>query len=312
MICLLLSTYNGEPYLPKLLASLKTQTHTDWKLLIRDDGSSDKTVDIIQEFAHQYANQVFLLPSRSNLGVKKSFSLLLIEALTLSTCNYFMFCDQDDIWLPNKIALTYEKMLHTQAQDSDLPILIHTDLCVVDETLQTINNSFWHYEYIDPKKNSLNRLLLHNTITGCTVMFNRPLAILALPIPDEAIMHDWWLGLVAGHFGKIAFINQPTILYRQHNDNTEGAKAFSIKMVIKKALGLLLTNTLYQTLEKNFLQAEHFLITYEDRLSKEDIKMLRGFIHIKEKPFFARKSHLLKHKLLKHGFLRNLGLLFRI
>jgi len=312
MICILLSTYNGATYLQEFLASLEVQSHTHWHLLIRDDGSQDGTIKIIKKFSQLHAAKVSLISSDENLGIKASFNALLKEALNNSAYAYFMFADQDDVWLSDKIEKTWLKMREVESKFPNKAVLIHTDLSVTDEHLHLINDSFWNYEGINPQKNSFNRLLLQNTVTGCTVMINKNLAEMVSPIPQDAIMHDWWIGLIASKYGHIDFLNESTILYRQHHDNDTGAKNFSVLAVFKKAIRLLLHNELYLLLDKNLSQADCFLDVFEQQLSLREKRMLDGFKNIKKRSFLERKKHIVKYQLLKQGVLRNLGLLLRI
>ncbi len=117
------------------------------------------------------------------------------------------------------------------------------------------------YQHIDIKKNKLNNLLIQNTITGCTIMMNRKLAELCLPIPTEAIMHDWWLGLVATEFGKIAYLDEATIKYRQHGENSVGAKKFNFKYVLNNF-------SKNNILMDNISQAKVFLEMYRVNLDE--------------------------------------------
>ncbi len=310
-ITILLSTYNGEKYLKEQLNSLFSQTYKDFEIIVRDDISSDKTLEILKSY------DVKIIESKQNLGAKKSFSTLLEYALQNSDSEYFMFCDQDDVWNHDKIEKTLAKMKELEAfYGNEKPLLIHTDLEVVDENLGTISNSMWEYEYILPKCNSFNRLLIQNTVTGCTMMINRKLALKSLDIPKEAIMHDWWIGLVASYFGKIGYINASTIKYRQHGNNTIGAKGHKIN-ILRHTLGLLLStikrNNEYIThMQINIFQAEAFLKIFELKLDENTKKLLMDFSKIKQKSFFKKRNILFKYKLLKQGFIRNMGFFFKI
>jgi len=298
-INILLSTYNGERYLKEQLDSLFYQTYKNIKIIVRDDGSTDKTLEILKAY------DVYLLEPHENIGPKKSFSSLLEYVLQNTDSNYFMFCDQDDVWEKDKIEKTLAKMQELEFQYEDTPLLVHTDLKVVDEELKLIQNSFWKHEYINPSINSFNRLLMQNTITGCTVMINRKLAELCLPVPDGAIMHDWWIGLVASKFGKIGFINNGTILYRQHASNSIGAKGFRLMYIIEKFLKS-------DNLSVNILQAKAFLDIYRDILDEGTIEILEEFSALESQSFWQKRKILLKYKLLKQGLIRNLGLLLKI
>ena len=306
-VCILLSTFNGEQYLQKQLDSLYSQTYENFIVIARDDMSSDKTLEILSR------NNIELLHSTKNIGAKQSFSVLLEFALKETNVDYFMFCDQDDIWNKDKIEKTISKMTRIEKEVSNKLLLVHSDLEVVDENLISIHRSFWEHEFIVPKYNSFNRLLMQNTVTGCTVMINRQLAELALPIANKSIMHDWWLGLVASKFGTIVHINESLIKYRQHDKNTIGANGFSYMGVFKKFYKIFYKNDLYiDHLSVNIKQAKAFLDKYCDDLDDKTIKMLEDFIAIESKSFWQKRKVLLQYKLLKHGFIRNLGLLLKI
>jgi len=297
----LLSTYDGEEYLDQQLFSLTNQTYKDFKILARDDNSNDKTMEILNSY------NVEVIHTNENIGPKNSFSILLNNALQTNN-DYFMFCDQDDVWKNDKIEKTMQKMQEMEKKFPGKPILIHTDLEVVDKNLNNINPSMWHYAYLKPELNSLNRLLMQNTITGCTIMINKRLTQLALPVPNEAIMHDWWLGLVASQFGKIAYLDESTIKYRQHSSNSIGVKGFNFISIFLK----FYKNELHLKHLQVVKQAKAFLNTYKNKLDSSTIQMLEDFATISQKSFLEKRKILLKHRLLKQGVLRNFGLLLKI
>ncbi len=301
-IDILLATYNGEKYLKEQLDSLYNQTHKNFEIIARDDGSKDKTLTIL------HSHNIAVIDSKENLGAKGSFVALLTYAVQNSDSEYLMFCDQDDVWESDKIEQILVKMQEIEKKYPNIPVLVHTDLKIVDEDLQIINKSFMSYQDIDATYNDLNNLILQNTITGCTVMINRKLAKLCLPIPTECMMHDWWIGLVASYFGEIGYLNAKTIQYRQHADNSIGAKGFSYINILKKGF-----NHSHQIIIKgNIVQAQAFLNRYKTKLDKDTIKMLEDFIAIEEKSFWQKRKILIRHKLLKQGFIRNLGLFLKI
>ena len=299
MIVILLSTYNGEAYLKEQLDSLYSQTYKNIQVIVRDDGSSDKTLDILNSY------DVVLLQSTKNVGVKKSFSMLLEYAIHETNANYFMFCDQDDVWEKDKIENTSIKMKELEIKYPNKPLLVHTDLKVVDENLNILNHSFWKYEKLKPTENNFNRLLIQNTITGCTVMINQRLAQLSVPIPSESILHDYWIGLVASYFGKIGILEKQTILYRQHDKNSVGSAGFGLKYFQKRLKQK-------DVVSANIPQAKAFLDIYRDILDEGTIEILEEFSTLESQSFWQKRKTLLKHKLLKQGFLRNLGLLLKI
>ena len=304
MIDILLATYNASQYLTQQINSIFSQsTINDWHLLIRDDNSQDSTLNIINEHQHNISDKVCLINNESkNLGSVSNFSCLIQN----STSNYILFCDQDDIWLPNKIEITFKKMLEMeQKYGKQTPILIHTDLQVVDRNLNLINPSFQKYQNLDPHpKKLLPRLLVQNFVTGCTMMINKPLKELITTIPPEAIMHDWWIALIAATMGKIAYIKEPTVLYRQHQNNTIGANSWGIKYILSKAQNV---DKIKNTIQRTIIQAKKFREIYQDKLSQEDIKIIDTYIDMPSKNWLLRKYLMLNNGYYQAGKLKNLG-----
>ncbi len=300
-IDILLGTYNGELFISEQIDSILNQSYTDYRLIIRDDSSTDKTKKILLDYQLRFPHKIMIIDNNENLGVIANFSKL----LEISSAPYIMFCDQDDVWLPEKVKLTFEKMLEIEKLSSDTPLLIHTDLKVVNLNLNILSDSYWSYQGIDPKYDTLNRLLVQNVITGCTVMINKKLADLALPIPNKTIMHDWWLGLVASSFGQIYYIDMPTILYRQHTNNNTGATSFNLRTTLKQ-----IQNLSDIDLRKYTVQAEQLLLRYEESFGDKSKRLLYDFISIQKQSWLKSKYILLKYEIIKQGLLRNMGLFF--
>lgn len=233
MIDILLATYNGEKFISEQIQSIINQTYLDWKLIIHDDGSTDETVKIIKRIQAEYPNKIKLINDQLCFGEAKSnFEHL----LKLSLSKYIMFCDQDDVWDKNKIQLSLNKLLHLEKLNKNQPILVHTDLSVVDSKLNLINKSMWSLQKTNPEwSKKLNISLIQNSVTGCTIIMNQHAKEISLPIPQNAIMHDWWILLsVLKHNGTVDFLNISTIKYRQHNFNEVGAESFSLLKTIMK------------------------------------------------------------------------------
>lgn len=301
MVAILLATYNGDKYLEEQLHSIFDQSHAHFRIFIRDDCSKDKTLSILKDFESRYPQQMTLLPSQKQLGAKGNFSELMSHVKAYS---YVMFCDQDDFWLRDKIALTLAKMKVLENQHGKtIPLLVHTDLKVANAQLQVIDQSFWHYSQLYPcRSQQLNRLIVQNVVTGCTMMLNNPLLNLAMPIPQEAIMHDWWIALTASAFGKIGTVKLSTMLYRQHSKNTLGAQNFRSLSTIKKGIVRLMRR---QATPQKYLQAEKFLERFQTQFNKQQQSMLEAFIS-QPKNRWARKRYLMiKHRFFKNGLLRN-------
>lgn len=303
-VTILLGTYNGERYLNEQLESLRRQTYRDWELVVRDDGSSDRTLEIIYDFKMSALNKVRMITDTlGNLGASGNFA----EMLKYSSTDYTMFCDQDDVWLPHKIESTLGRMYEIErAGFAEQPILIFTDMEVVDEDLQPLANSFWHYQQTDPGGSKiLSRLLVENSAAGCTMMINRHLLAGIGGIPGEAYMHDWWLSLYANAFGQIDYLSAPTVLYRQHCGNQLGATKRDVNYLISKLRSF---NTVRDYFEKLRGQARKFLEMYQVRLSEETRLIVKGFALAEELDFLSRKYNIVRFNYHMTGLPRNIAL----
>jgi len=224
-VAVLLSTYNSEAYICEQINSILTQTYKEWILFIRDDGSFDGTINLIQNYCNQHSNIRLFESNGENLGARDSFFWLLNN----TDAKYYMFCDHDDVWLPFKIEITYKKIKKAEQNNCGKPIIINTDLIVVDDKLQTIHNSMWRYSGFLPNvlKSSFYYLSVCNFVNGCTMMFNQEAKEISFPVSPNATLHDNWIALkVINSDGIIVPIDQPTILYRQHAQNVCGAAIF--------------------------------------------------------------------------------------
>ena len=218
-IAILLATYNGGKYIREQLDSLFQQSCDCFHLYVRDDGSSDDTMKIIEEFRQKYSNRITILEdSQKHRGAAKSFMYLLENV----DSEYYMFCDQDDIWLPEKVEKTFDRMKEIEGT---APVLVATDLRVVDEHLSPIKESFNEDLKIDVFRKHPELICVRHVVTGCTMMFNRAAKEASLPMSPRATMHDEWVALCV-HFkgGVISILDDSTILYRQHTSNTLGAE----------------------------------------------------------------------------------------
>lgn len=309
-IDILLATYNSEKYLPTLIDSLVAQTYSDWRILVHDDGSTDETVAILEKYSRNLSGKlVFLRSGISFRNPALSFSHLAQKA----ECPYIMFCDHDDVWLPDKISLTLEKMLAVErVSPAGTPVLIYTDLKVVGPSLEPICGSLWKYQNFTPGKDSFGSLLVQNIITGCTVMVNSSLLRIALPVPSEAIMHDWWVALVAAAFGRIAHVPVPTILYRQHANNYGGAKQWGIQYILSKLSDVLDRRNLLDGMHRVVSQAAVFYVRYEDKLPVDKRGAVSACSKLFEYNWLMRRLVLIRYGLFRAGIIRNLALIVRI
>ncbi len=313
---ILMTVYNGMPYLLEQVSSFQKQSWRNWRLHVRDDGSDDGTVHVLQRLAAA-DHRIRLVPSDGEprrLGASRGFAWLLERAAP--DAEYMMFSDADDRWLPDKIATTMAAMLEAErAHGQATPVLVHTDLVVVDRQLRTIAPSLWRYQGTDPMRASLNRLLIQNCVTGCTVMFNRALRERAAPVPPEAVMHDWWLALVAACFGKVVPLPAATILYRQHGRNDTGAARYPSnprEWVASAWRSLVDRAPVRDSLRRTARQAEALLERFGDDLPPETRRLVAAYAEVPQCGPLKRRLRLVDLGTLPHGLDRNLGYLLRV
>ncbi len=227
LLAITLASYNGSEFLSQQVESIYKQMDEQSILFVRDDGSKDLTPKLLGEFEAIYPNIKLVVDDEKSSGAAANFSLLLEYAYSRDV-SHVMLSDQDDVWVEDKIALQIALMHKMEKEVPESPLLIHSDMTVVDRELQTISPSFMQYQAIRHEAGSpLKVLLAQNFIAGCTMLVNRRLLDIALPIPEETLMHDWWLALCAAVFGYIGFIDKPLVKYRQHAGNEVGAKHIS-------------------------------------------------------------------------------------
>lgn len=289
-IDVVLSTFNGEKYLAELLDSVLLQRAVDFRILVRDDGSTDGTKDILRHYVEKYPQKICFVDDCERLGVRGSFSRLSL----LSNALYVAFADQDDYWHPDKLRLTLDRLQEGEKQyGKDSPLLAHCDLRVVDVQMRPLADSFWRYQKLDVQINSLRRLLVSNTVTGCAAMVNRALVNIAMPMPESDILHDYWLAMVASCFGKVLPVDRTLIDYRQHQNNAVGARSASVASILKMIFrGEFKKNYTVAAKSAGFLLAR-----YADRLSVQDRAMLKAFSNIQGSGVVGRRCILLKHRI---------------
>lgn len=248
----LLATYNGERYLREQLDSLFEQTNQNWHLFVHDDGSSDQTATIIQNYQMRFPDRITILSGLATGNSRDNFFYLLSQV----QAPYYFFCDQDDIWLPKKIEKTVQRM--KEFEEKELPCLVFTDLKVVDESLNCIADKMEQYQKLNYKDLSFKQLMVQAAVTGCTMMINRKLRnkMLLCRGHEDIIMHDWWASMIAAKFGKISCMDEPLILYRQHSGNSIGAKDYSVHKLLRK--GLKERNTMKASVLLTMEQARKF------------------------------------------------------
>ncbi len=301
MMDILLATYNSARFIDETLDSILRQDNRNWRLLIRDGGSEDNTVDIIQSWQRRYPDKIGIVPSQGRTSARENFS----ELVSAGTAPYLMFCDHDDVWFSDKISKTFSAMQAAERHyGPDTPVLVFTDMQVVDERLSVLDASYFAYQRLNPGRILLRHLLVQNIPCGCTMMINRKLADCCGRIPSEAVMHDHWLSLLAAAVGRIVYLPETTMKYRQHAQNIYGATRYGLDYLIKRILAG--PGAARQRFYQNVRQAKAFEQCYGEIMDLQSRKMLKDFARLDELGWLERRRVLLRHKLFKSGWLRNI------
>jgi glycosyltransferase involved in cell wall biosynthesis len=303
---ILLSTYNGARYISTQIDSLLAQTNCNWKLYVRDDGSTDGTLDILKGYQQRLQGRISLIEG-NNVGVIQSFS----ELLKLSGAPYVMFCDQDDKWFDDKIELMLRTVKEAEkGAGCSIPVLAFSDLALMSEDGASMHVGFWERHGVNPDHTTLNRLLLQNVVTGCACMFNRALIEKAMPIPKEAVMHDWWMALNAALFGRLVAVRRQTVYYRQHAGNQVGARGLDIgRLLLMWKADESVKQRLVGILLRSSVQAAALLSAHESEMSERQSQLIKNFVRIPTMGWLSRKLFFIRQRVFFSSKLRNLCLL---
>lgn len=306
IITILLATYNGEAYIREMIDSVLGQDCENWKLILSDDCSQDHTPKILEEYAQHYPQKIEYYRSGLHFGSAQAHFMHLLSRYR--DAEYIMFADQDDVWHKDKVSKTFLKMRQTEEENRQ-PVLVFTDLCVVDTDLKTINTSFMRQMSLNGNRTELRYLLVQNIIAGCTVMINRSLSLLASEdIPNhECIMHDWWLGLIASAFGKVVFFDEVTIDYRQHGNNAMGAKDVRSMNYIAERIK---TAGFRKDTVATYRQATVFYEVFSSKMNSETARLVSDYAEMQNAGKLKRLVTLIKGGYWKYGIIRNLLQLF--
>jgi rhamnosyltransferase len=294
-VIVLLAAYNGEKFIAEQIESIIQQTYKNWQLFIRDDLSSDDTLSIILKYQKADSRIQVIKDGLGNLKSCKNFSVLMNNVK--GSDGYFMFADQDDVWLPNKIEDTLKEMTVLENKyGKEYPLLAYTNFTYVDEQLKVIRSKK-NFKANRIKDLSFTNILAQNPIYGCTMMFNKKLLEEVEYIPLSAENHDYWMALFASAFGKISYVDKKTILYRQHGKNISGHhdnNKFS-----KRVNRILVNKKNFEDVLSKIRMAVDFKTLYSNRLSDSQKNIIDDFINLSRS-----KNIMLLWKNLKNGVRR--------
>ncbi len=308
-LAVLMATYNGEKFLREQLDSVLSQTVSDFTLYISDDGSKDSTMQILKEYEAK-DNRIKLLCEHKPTGSScKNFLYLLENAQS----DIYFFCDQDDVWTKDHIECLANEYSKISEEEKLNPVLIHSDLTVVDSDLKVIANSFFKYSNLPFDVKEPHFYFVQNNVTGCVTMVNDVLKNYVFKNKkflyeniENILMHDMLFATIAAEFGTIKCIKKSLELYRQHKNNILGAESGnSFSNFIKKIFKIKEYKKNLK-LYKNY--TSWFADYYEYELPSEEYKILKDFSDIKSMPKLKRLHFIKKHKFLRKGFIRNLWL----
>lgn len=282
------------------------------KIMISDDDSTDGTREILERYRTRYPGQIMLNHRSSERKAKDLAEGIPAAAgnffwlLSQADDDYIMLSDQDDVWKTNKAAVLLAEMKRLEAEHgSGHPILVHSDMEVVDKNLNVIHPSFFKYQKCDPARVAFSELLVENSVTGGAVMMNRALAELLKERPAACFMHDWWIALAASCFGTISCVREPLYLYRQHGNNTLGAKETgSVKEMAERLERSAQVEENYRNMA---VQAHAFGKMYQDLMSEEQKATLRGYLALRYQSPAGRLKNILKNRFFKSSRLQTLA-----
>ncbi len=301
-----LATWNGARFLPEQVGSLCQQRHPISRVLVGDDGSVDGAPAVLRQcWPGDAAVALVELPPSRRLGPAANFSRL----LSATTAELVLLSDQDDVWSLDKVSRLLAAAQGVGIERGcDHPLLVVHDLSLIDADGQLIAPSFWRHQRFNPEHGRrFGTLLTMNSFPGCAMLANRALLRLALPIPAAAIMHDWWLALVAAACGSIVVVDEPLVQYRQHPGNAVGASDQGFVGRLRAgqwgAVGLRQRAWRLAVAQARELRRRRL------PLSQAAQRQLRVFASLPFRRSTGRVLSLVRHRIGKTGLLRHLGFL---
>lgn len=290
---ILMATYNGESYIAEQIESIQRQTYPNWRLLVSDDCSTDGTLDVVKRYTTEDGRIRVVSEGVRHGGAKENFFSLMGG----STAAFFMLCDQDDVWLSGKIEEELDTAYSIEGKlGSSAPVAIYTDMQVVDGTLNKVAPSFLAQARKRDMRGDLRQFLGISGAAGCTMLCNAALRDLVNGTDcSAALMHDWWLCIIAASCGALVYLDEPTILYRQHGDNEVGAETYSFW---RRLAGFGDSRKKYW---RSCEQARAILNNYGHAMTEEGRSLVDAYASQLDGNFIGSLRSLVNHRLLKRG-----------
>ncbi len=282
-VSIAMCTYNGAQYLPAQLQSLAAQDRLPDELVICDDKSDDATVSIAHDFARTVSFPVRIICKPKTLGSSKNFE----RAIEACQETIIALSDQDDVWLPGKLAALAS--VFEREPDVDL---VFSDATVVDADLNSLGYSLWKSIRFSARERQMVRqgrsfeaLLRHNVVTGATMAFRSSMRSLVLPIPDWSV-HDGWIALLTSIVGSVQLIDEPLTLYRQHASNQIGGRQRDLTYRLRRPVGDALRET-----KRVLMETEALGIRIQERGYSATHREYLGALALKQRHLLARDHY---------------------
>jgi glycosyltransferase involved in cell wall biosynthesis len=298
----ILAVRNGQSYLPAMLDSLLSQTTSDFDLLVRDDGSTDGSVEILENYKPKFDGRVSVITGQPTGSATASFAILMRE----TKADYVLFADQDDVWKPGKVELTLRSLKQAEANYGTLtPIYFATDIAVVNKDLELINPSYWKWKRLNSTMmGELSQSLICVPIQGMASGINRALLDLSNPVAEKAISHDWWAQLIAAAMGKVICDPTVTALYRVHGGNASVPKEVGLVPYLKLGVD---ASFLRRGLGRRIEQANALADALTGRMPPDRLEIIQRFTRLQSQGFFKRRLTLVSGNYLYHDLVRNVA-----
>ena len=293
--------FNGVRYLEQQIESIANQSLPPTRVILRDDGSTDGSLDLIVDLQKRYGDWLLVLPAGVNLGCIGNINCL----LSATSAPYVALADQDDVWIKDKLERSFDLLrLLESSHGAVCPILVHSDLELIDALGLSLGTTYFQRQHLHACRVAPEDLVLSNVVKGCTLLCNRSLLRQALPIPKPALMHDWWLALVASVFGRLELLEGVTVRYRQHDSNVVGSKGLGPQYWWRRLLNFVQDPSAGGHTRAALRQAKCFEGRYGRSLSRLPALMALPRCH-RWLPLFSLFG---QKQISKHGPLRTLAL----
>lgn len=282
MVSVLLATYNGTEYLPAQLTSLEAQCLPDFRILWQDDGSSDDTPALLSPMGQRYVPGA---QQGLHLGAAGNF----ISLMKQDDAEYTALCDQDDVWRSDRLARGLKALQDAEARfGTDTPLLVHSDARIIDAGGACLHDSLFRHQGWNGSAASLQQLIVQNNVTGCTVLMNAALRnlVCAHVRPEKLYMHDWFIAMTAAAFGKILFLPEPLVDYRQHGSNAMGASRSGL--IARAAAALKEPGRARARIRLTYDHARMFRDSFGDALPEQAARILGDYLATRDIPHLRR------------------------